>query len=198
MARRQLARGFRGGESSRGLLQVDMQFPTAVRLTIDGEALKRAIGNRIALVVRRRLLQGLDGDGSPLPLPQPKRKWEPSRAPLNATGSLIRSIRYDPRVGYVLPNYFPRSQGVSKRARSNFGLMAIQIAGVFTRRGQPQSSDRPPLVDPMGSESPGTITEIERVAERELRRQESAGKLGLVLELEKRARIARQRARRGR
>lgn len=185
---KELARGFRGGQAFRGLLQVDLNFPTAIRLRIDGDKVKKAIGNGVAAAVRSRLRQGLDGDGSPLPAPAS------GGAPLNARGSLIRSIRYDPRLGFVLPRT-TRREDVSKRARSNFGLMAILISGVFVPRGRQQSTDRPMLVDPMGSDQPSTVKLVEEFGAKELKRQEQSGELGLVLELKRSYRQAKRLAR---
>lgn len=153
---------------------VRFNIPTRIRLKINGDRLKKAIGASVAAAVRRRLTRGQDGDGRPLPAPIA------GNSPLNRTGELIKSIKYWARLGIVGPSTFARPD-VSERARSNFGLMKIHISGIYSKAGD--AVDRPDLVDPMGSNSLETFQTIEKAGTKEIARQLQKGQAGLILEL---------------
>ena len=165
-------RGRFGGKIHAGLLTVSIEIPN-LELEIDINKLTRAVGHTVAANVRKRLKAGLDGDGSPLPAPQA------DNSPFDRTGELIKSIKYYPKMGMVAPSTWTR-QGVGRRARSNFGLMSILIANVFTRKGKAQNSSRPDPTDPMGSMSPKTREIIEKAAAKELARQANKGETKVV------------------
>lgn len=191
-----VARGRFGGRLNQDLLTVDLNFPVNIRLGLNGDAVTRKVGQRLATKIRSRLRKGLDGDGSPLPRPLSGGK------PLNNTGLLIKSIKYVPRLGMVLPSTGIRegaydkprkSSQISSRARSNFGLMTIHISGIYTRKGASSSRSRPDI-DPMGQGSDENRKIIETETNREISRQLARGEAGLLLELGKTFRGARRSA----
>lgn len=171
-----VARGRYGHSLQQSLLVVDIDVPISLRLKINGDKALRNVGNRVASYVRRQLRAGLDGDGSPLPRPKD------GGSPLNRTGELIRSIKYHRHLQMVAPGTRTRAD-ISSRARSNYGLMAIHIAGIYHRRGSP---DRADLLDPMHSIDPSMTRRIVEWTERELVRQEKLGQFGLLAEFKKR------------
>lgn len=173
---RALPRGRFGASIRDGLLSVHIDIPARAQLYISRDKLLKAIGNSVASNIRKRLSAGIDGDGSPLPTPQT------GNTPFNRTGELIKSIKYYSKSGMVSPGMWTR-QGIGRRARSNFGLMSILIANVFTRKGKPQNPSRPEPKDPMGSLSPKTVEIIEKAAAREVARQLKKGEMGLILDL---------------
>lgn len=96
-------------------VEVDMDkvtMPVGIRLDLD-ELFKRW-GNKVATHVRGKVRAGKQLDDDPFP-----PGWT-----LKKSGKLIRSIRYFKRYGSVMPDVRERS-GVSKRARSNYGLFMI-------------------------------------------------------------------------
>lgn len=191
MARRG-ARGALGGRAARGLLQVDLsEFDVRLRLALNGDQVAKAAGRKLATKIRSQLRKGQTFDGAPLPQPQDGGE------PLSTTGKLIRSIKYRPEHAMVMPAP-GRRRDVSKRANSNFGLMAIHISGVYTRPGVIQNDDRPFVGDIMGSESSKAAELLEAEASREIDRQLRSGDGGIVTELKGRYRTARRAARRGR
>jgi len=166
---------FQASSTSGGLV-VRFNIPLRMRLKINGDKLKRAIGASVAAATRRRLTQGQDGDGRPLPAP------ESGTPPLQRTGVMIKSIKYWARMGIVAPSTTARPD-VSARARSNFGLMSIHISGIYSKDGD--AVDRPALVDPMGQNSPETFKAIEKSGTKELARQLKKNEAGLLLELQR-------------
>lgn len=131
MARRRMARGFFGGSLAKTQqqgLQVEITVPVVEGLDFDENAFYRKTGNSLATAIRAAIRTGTELHGKALPQPKPGKGVG---SPLNRTGGLIRSIRYSG--GWVAPST-RRRQDVSRRAYSNFGLMAIHLSGIYWRR----------------------------------------------------------------
>jgi hypothetical protein len=187
-------------------LSLDLsRWPMSLRAKINGEKLSRNVGNRLATKIKQRLRKGLEADGRPIEPPVTGGK------PLNRTGELIRSIRWDG--GFVAPSYrrtrreklnragnwrerTNRQTGKKERwfhagkVRSNFALMIVlqTTGGEYTRRyrtkkrnGEPFAKRR--MMDLMGADEPETRRIIEELTKRELQRQLDAGEAGLAAEL---------------
>lgn len=181
------ARGYFGGDAFKKLLVVDINFPTHIRLRIDGEKFTRNVGNKVATAIRKRLKLGLNAAGEEMPRPLQflgSGLEVRSGEALKRTGELIDSIKYRKDTGMISPSTSVRTT-VSSRVRSNFGLMAVHIAGVYQRRGVQPKHTRPPIGDPMGAESQSTVDEIEKASAAELKRQLASGECGLLLELKR-------------
>lgn len=174
MAKRRMARGAFGGSLARSQqgLQVQIEVPVVEGLDFDQEAFYRATGQRVATEVRSSLRAGEEyASGAALPQPQPGKGVG---SPLNRTGALIASIKY--RGGWVHPSTNTR-RDVSKRARSNFGLMAIHLSGIYWRRyadlttsgrkamAKGRATFRPrATIDPMGTLSPNLPDKVQAAA----------------------------------
>jgi hypothetical protein len=143
------------------LLSVELKVPLNLRLRIDGDRVKKAAGNRVATLLRKRIRSGQDGDGTPLPTPQQGGR------PLNRTGDLIRSIRYDPFRSVVRPIGKREDLGASLRGRRQ-ALMAVLI---HTRKIEPMRVDE--KID----------AGLVEAAQKEIDRQLTNGGAGLIGEL---------------
>lgn len=96
-------------------VEVDLdKVELPARLKLNPDEMFKRWGAKVATHVRNRIRSGLQLDDDPLP-----PGWT-----LKQTGKFIRSIRYFPKYGAVMPDVRSRS-GVSKRARSNYGLFMI-------------------------------------------------------------------------
>ena len=164
-------------------LLVDLNFPLSIRLALDSAEVEKKVGTKLATAIRKRLRKGVDAQGEALPPPKTGKR------PLKSTGKLLRSIKYQRRLGFVAPSVRSNRDDISKRARSNFGLMSIQISGVF-RKGS--SASREPI-DPMGAQADSTLKTMQATTTDEVNRQLSRGRAGLILELKRKARSAARR-----
>ena len=164
-------------------LLVDLNFPLSIRLALDSAEVEKKVGTKLATAIRKRLRKGVDAHGEALPA------LKTGKRPLKSTGKLLRSIKYQRKLGFVAPSVRSNRDDISKRARSNFGLMAIQISGVF-RKGS--SASREPI-DPMGAQADSTLKTMQAATTDEVNRQLAKGQAGLVLELKRKARAAGRR-----
>lgn len=143
------------------------RWPTRVRFKINKDKLFKKVGGRVASGVKRRIKKGEGADGMSLPPPQ-----SATNPPLMRTKKLWRSIKYDRRLKEVIPST-KRREDVSRRARSNFGLMRILIV----------QRD----IDPMGVDS-GLEKTMSTASQKEIKRQINSGEGGLITELKGRLR----------
>jgi hypothetical protein len=139
-----------------------MEFPTEIRLKLDGSKVRDKVGQKLARDVKARLSEGDGADGS---LPANKTNSNP---PLNATGELIRSVRYNKKAGLVLP------AGTRADGKRNMAILAMNIA------------TRPDLeaADPFGV-SEEMNDSANAAAEKEIARQLESGECSLLAELKK-------------
>jgi hypothetical protein len=192
MARR-MARGFFGGDLFKGhtRLMVDIEIPEFTGVDFDQEQVFKALGNAHAKTIRNRLKAGVGGDGRALPAPKPRRKMEPAGRPLHRTGSLINSIKY--RRGLIAPSTTTRVE-LGKRARSNFGLMAIHISGVYTSKHRPPSprTIERGAIDPLGSFSDTLNDELQREFNRQFERLSGKGRGRIKLKSTRKKKIQKK------
>ena len=181
-------------------LLVDLNFPATIRLRIDSAELEKRVGKKLATSVRKRIRKGLDAEGKPLPKPEfAKGKGRP----FFDTGKMVRSIKFQrsraqkdkgsrQKFSFVGPSTRPNRSELSARAYSSFGLMSIQMRGIF-KQGKQRSR---PQVDAMGAESPSTLAIIQRETQGEVDRQLKSGRYGLELELQRIKRASERAAKR--
>lgn len=156
-----MAKGRFGGDIFKDLMRVEVRIPTRIALTIDTDKISKYVGNRLAQKIRKRLRSGMDGDGGALN--RPKRGSHP---PMKETGRLIRSIRYQRRLGRVEPDSLRTRSDVGRGLKSNFSLMAVHIAKGHFR-------------DPMGSLSKVQVDQISEWVNEVVAKEMRAGRAGL-------------------
>lgn len=144
-------------------MTVTLTYPMAIRLQFDGQRVQRAVGNRLARVIRKRLRGGMDGDGSALPMPR-------DGTPAKDSGRLIRDIRYDARAQKVAPTWRRNRSDVSKDVKTSFGLMRVLIS---TKKWD----------DPMGSNNPKQWDNVGEWTETAIAKEIDSGRGGLRAEL---------------
>ena len=116
------------------IVEMRVDLPVPLALEIDEKKVERFVGNRIARVIRGRLRKGIDGNGSALPMPKDGR-------PGRQTGSMLRSIKYNRKLGRVEPSSrIRKDKAPGDRVNNNYAIMSVHI-----------NSGR--WVDPMGAES---------------------------------------------
>jgi hypothetical protein len=170
-------------------LKVSTNFPTQIRLQINGDKVKKKAGQKLATFIRARIRRGIDGDGTKLPIP------EDGGSPLRDSRKMVNTIRYrklpaDKRRKGVKTKYndvvapsTSRRTDAQRGANSNFGIMSIHTA-------------EPGYEDPMGQNDPHTIKVLADAATKEVARQLAKGEGGLKLELKKTLSSAKRSARR--
>ena len=138
-------------------MRVDLPLPLALR--IDKKRVEKFVGLRIARIVRARLRSKLDGDGGPLYMPLDGK-------PAKVTGSLLRSIRYVPKLGRVEPSStrFRKEKSSGDRVQNNYGVMSVQIHEGRWR-------------DPMGAQSRAQQAQIVADVNSQLQAQLDSGAL---------------------
>lgn len=166
-----------------------VRWPTRLRLKIDVDRALRKVGTRTATEVRARLKRGQEAGGKALPLAVDApgapgrgsdgrftagaRKRTGNGRSLNRTGSLIKSIKYDPRTRAVRPKGFRDDLGGKLRGRQE-SLLWVLIH-TFRHRDGTQ-------IDPMGVDQAlgnSVRGRMARALDAELKRPGS----GLVAEL---------------
>lgn len=153
---------------SRVLVADFAQWPISLRIKIDVDRVLRRVGTRVAAEVRARIRRGQEAEGRPLP-----RARTGEGQPLRRTGSLIKSIKYDPRSRAVRPRGFRSDLGASLKGRQE-GLLWVLI----------HTFRHPDLtkIDPMGVDAAlasSVRTKMRSALDAELKRPGS----GLVAEL---------------
>lgn len=181
-------------------LLVDLNFPATIRLNLDGDEVEKRVGRKIATAVRKRIRKGLDAYGKPLPKPEfSKGKGRP----FFDTGQMVRSIKFQrsrrekdagsrTKISFVGPSTRPNRSELSDRAYSSFGLMSIQMRGIF-QQGKVRSR---PQVDAMGADAPSTLAIMQNETRKEVDRQLASGRYGLKLELGRMKRASERAAKR--
>ncbi len=155
MARRLKANATRYG----ALVEMRVDLPIPLALRIDKKRVEKFVGLRIARIVRARLRSKLDGDGAPLYMPLDGK-------PAKVTGSLLRSIRYVPKLGRVEPSStrFRKEKSSGDRVQNNYGVMSVQIHEGRWR-------------DPMGAQSRAQQAQIVADVNQQLQAQLDSGAL---------------------
>lgn len=182
-------------------LLVDLNFPATIRLHLDSAEVEKRVGRKIATAVRKRIRKGLDAYGEALP--KPKFAEGKGRAFFD-TGRMVRSIKFQRsrvasdgkasrgKFSFVGPSTRRNRNELSTRAYSSFGLMSIQMRGIF-QQGKVRSR---PQVDAMGADAPTTLGIMQRETEAEVARQLASGRYGLQLELGRIKRASERAAKR--
>lgn len=158
-----------------GFLTFKIDIPISLRLKVDADKVKAKGGAVVANYVRARLKRGEEANGVQLPRPTPKKKGEAPGAPLNRTGSLLKSIRYDKHRQAVRPVGLRDDLGSKLRGRQE-SLLWVLIYGGRKRRGSP--------LDPMGVDD-AMLRAFAKSAEKEIERQVKNGSAGLVGEIKR-------------
>lgn len=112
------------------LMTYRLSVPVTIRLRLDSAKIERAVGGRVATHVRKLLKGGRAPGGKALRTPQDHGEpGSPSRAPLQRTGQLIRSIRYQARSGLVAPAGVRSDPGRTRGRhwRRNYAVYAILV-----------------------------------------------------------------------
>lgn len=155
------ARGRFGASILNGMIEIDVDVPLPLALKLDADQIARYAGNRLARSIRARMRKGLDGDGSPLPMPE-------DGTPGKDSGRLLKDIRYDKKTGTVKPESRrgrgDKEKGKTHRVRTSYAVMMVHIA-----------SGR--WADPMGTEDPKQQAKLQKDIEMELQKQLNKGAL---------------------